>query len=805
MQPSQNPADQSNQSRSPLRGFLPFLWLSLACLGGILLADALTWPGWVWALACGLTLAALILAKTLSRALPLTDWLRKWTQAERRLPGAILASMCFLAAWRYAAVQPQITPGHVAAYNDRGRVELIGVVVQPPDLRDTTLNLTVQAESLRSLEVVRMESQPVEGQVLVQASPGGDWAYGDRLRLRGELQTPSENADFSYRDYLARKQILSLMSYAQVERIDSGAGSPLRAWLEDLRQRGNQTLHTLFPSPESDLLAGILLGLDEGLSPQLEAAFRRTGTTHIIAISGFNMAILAGLFAGVTTRLLGRKWGALAAILGITGYTVLVGAEAAVVRAAIMGALGVFGGMFGRRQNGLNTLGLAALGMMLENPNVPWDVGFQLSVAATLGLVLYAQPLEERLLGLLTRWLPEDRARRWLGPLSEFFFFTIIAQWMTLPIMAYHFEGISWLAVFANPLILPVQSLVMVLGGLAMLAGILLPGLGQAAAVIALPFVTYTIRVVSWLGGLPVGEWQAPNFHPLWLVLYYGILFFLTLFPKETRQKALRKALSPQLGALVLFGLMSFTWRRALSAPDGALHLTLLDAEGTVLVQTPAGHTALIDGGSRPSALNQSLGQMLPAGDRTLDALVVGSPYRDDLNALTGALDRYHPALALWNGDPETNQSTRQVYAKLLGDEVALETMAPGQDLLLEEDLHLQVLWTGERGAVFWLEWGDFSALLPSGKVEAHWLAVPEAPDVVLLPDGVDAESLALDTLTAWGPAVILLPLAEADLPVQGEHPVLAALAEYPLVSTVDRGWIRVNTDGDNLWVTGEH
>ena len=113
--------------------------------------------------------------------------------------------------------------------------------------------------------------------------------------------------------------------------------------------------------------------------------------------------------------------GALTAILGITGYTILVGAEAAVVRAAIMGALGVFGGMFGRRQNGLNSLGLAALLMMFQNPNIPWDVGFQLSAAATLGLVLYAQPLEERFVALLAKRLPEERVQRWAGPVSEFF------------------------------------------------------------------------------------------------------------------------------------------------------------------------------------------------------------------------------------------------------------------------------------------------------------------------------------------------------------------------------------------------
>jgi len=84
-------------------------------------------------------------------------------------------------------------------------------------------------------------------------------------------------------------------------------------------------------------------------------------------------------------------------------------------------------------------------------------------------------------------------------------------------------------------------------------------------------------------------------------------------------------------------------------------------------------------------------------------------------------------------------------------------------------------------------------------------LDVPAAPDVVILPDGVDKESLEVDTLTLWGSAVILLPLTEAELPVLDEHPVLAALREYPLVTTVDYNWIRISTDGESLWVMGEH
>jgi competence protein ComEC len=779
------PETDPHPKRSPLQGFLPFLWIALACLVGILVADYAQFPTWAWAAGFGLAALSLTLALTLPKSLPITHRLRRWTGAEQRLPRAALIAIALLGGWRMAATLPKITPDTVAYYNDRGTVQLLGVIVDAPDPRDTYTNLTVHVDQLRPLEsaVTQIKPLEVEGKVLVQVPPGEDWAYGDRVQISGSLETPYDSADFSYREYLARKGIGSLMPYAAVSKLGSGSGSPIRAALYQLRERGYAALHQLFPSPESDLLAGILLGRDQGLSPQLEEAFQRTGTTHIIAISGFNIAILAGLFTGITNRLFGRIWGSVAALLGISGYTILVGADAAVVRAAIMGALGVFGGMFGRRQNGLNSLGMAAFGMMLHDPNILWDVGFQLSIAATLGLVLYAQPIEEWFLGVMLRKVPEETAQRLIGPISEFILFTIIAQVMTLPVMAYHFGGISWIALLANPLILPVQSLVMILGGLAMLGGLLLPGIGRLLAILAQPFVTYTI----------------------WLLIFYGQLFFLTLLPKPQQKSALQKVLKPQWGLLVVAGLVILTWSHALGAPDGALHLTLLDAEGSVLIQTPSGNAVLIGGGKRPSALKQSLGEMLPAGKAALDGLVVGSTYRDDLNALTGSLPEHPAELVLWSVEPEANQTTATVYSTLESLGADIRPMAAGQLLLLDEDVRLDVLWTGERGAVLWLTWDNFSALLPTGKVEGHWLTVPATPDVILLPDNLKAEDLPQNLLAAWQPAVLLLPLDEADLPLHGGHPLQACLEDYPLVTTVEHGWIRVSTDGKTLWVNGEY
>jgi competence protein ComEC len=802
----QNPKDSQKKARSPFQGFMPFFWLALSALGGVWLADKLALPIWFWVIGLGLSLVLWILALTLPRAWALTHWLASWTHTDRRLPGIILAAFLFLAGWRYCAEQPEMTPEWIGFYNERGTVVLAGDVIQPPDERDTHTNLILHVNSLKYIGKDAATSVPeiVSGNVLVQVQPGVEYSYGDQIIAQGNLEIPFESESFSYQDYLARKDIYSIMPYARVERIAEGGGSKLKACLYNLREHSRDLLDEIFPSPEADLMAGILLGLDQGLSPNLQEAFQDTGTTHIIAISGFNMAILAGLFTGVFTRLIGRRWGSLAAILGIAVYTVFVGGEAAVVRAAIMGGLGVMGGIFGRRQTGLNSLGLAVFGMVLLDPNLPWDIGFQLSGAATLGLILYGQPLEDQMVCWLGRWLPEEKASMIIGPLSEVLLFTLAAQVMTLPIIAYHFRELSWIAFLANPLILPPQPLVLILGGLALLAAWILPGLGYMISFSALPFVRYTIRAVTWLAGLPGGSVTLDGFHPLWLLVFYGFLFFLTLIPREKQKTLIGQIQFRFVGMLALVGLNLFVWTRILIQPDGRLHLTLLDAEGTILVQAPGGGTALIGGGSSPSHLKQALGDRLPHRDLALDWVLVASPARDDLNALLGGFQPGEVGVVLWGIDPSANQTSRRVYSRLLDQEVQVETMATGQALDLGEGIRLEVIALEQKGALFWLAWGNFNALLPAGKVGETWLQAPDAPDVLLLPDDISSENLPLPTINAWSSSVILLPLKASELPLQGTHELVTLLDGYPLLNSLDYGWVRVSTDGSQVWVEAE-
>jgi competence protein ComEC len=200
-----------------------------------------------------------------------------------------LSVLC-LGAARYQAVQPDITPEHIAWHNDgEQRMVVVGVVVQPPDVYDNYLQLRVQAEQVRSEESILHTE--ISGLILARVPVDGDWHYGDRVVLRGELQTPPEGEEFSYRDYLARQGVYSYMRYAQAALLEPGQGNPFHNLIYSFKEKALTLVYRFFPDPEASLLAGILLGVETGIEESVDQAFRDTGTTHIIAISGFKQSV----------------------------------------------------------------------------------------------------------------------------------------------------------------------------------------------------------------------------------------------------------------------------------------------------------------------------------------------------------------------------------------------------------------------------------------------------------------------------------------------------------------------------------
>ena len=713
-----------------------------------------------------------------------------------------LAAFC-LGAARYQATRPVFTDQQLAWYNDSSEpVEVFGVLVQPPDVRDTHVQVTFQVEEIRPEDGPAI---PVEGRLLAWLPTGVAWQYGDRVRLWGQLQTPPVNEDFSYKDYLARQGVYSYMPYAAAELVAHDQGSDFLSRVYAFKSRGVDLIYSYLPDPEASLLAGIVLGVESGIPEHVDEDFTRTGTTHIIAISGFNITIVAGLFAMLFGRIFGPRRGAVVALVAITVYTVMVGADAPVVRAAIMGGLSLFGGQIGRRQHGLNSLAFTAGLMAAFNPNLLWDVGFQLSFTATLGLVLYAEPWTQAFEGWLGRWLTAEKAQKVAAPVSEYFLLTLAAQLTTLPILAYHFQRLSLVSLPANLVILPAQPPVMILGGAAVLLGAVFAPLGQLVAYLVWPFLAYTIRVVAWFARWQQGTFVVDQFHPLWVAVFFIGLLSVTFF-WEPVKAAVRSNLKP---ASLLIGLSIPTilvWQVVLSAPDGRLHVTFLDVGRgeAILIQTPEGRRVLIGGGESVSRLSEGLGRELPLFQRKLDLLVVADVENEHLAALPGVLERHPPAQVWWAGDAQDTRSARELSAALAEKHITVEEMYAGQVLALGQGAALEVLAVGEQGAALLLRWEGFWVLLPLGIAPDQLTADPvrtaaQGSTAVLLPAGGAVEANPAAWLAGLHPNMVVLSVeAGGGLP---DQETLEALEGAFILRTDHQGWIELVTDGGQVWL----
>jgi competence protein ComEC len=791
---------------------MPLLWLSLAFLAGILLAAYLSLTTSTWLLLAGGILLLLLSLSVIRRSHPgHAVELLILQPPGIPIPLPVLLLVIFLGAARYQGQLPNLTsPDFIAFYNDNEKELVItGRLTQPPDLRDTYASLRVRAERLRSSD--SLSYAEVQGLLLARVTPesASDLHYGDRVVLRGTLETPPEDEDFSYRDYLARQGVYSYLPRARVALLEPNQGNFLLGAIYWLKERALHLVYRLWPDPEASLLAGILLGVETGIPESVQQAFKDTGTSHIIAISGFNITILAGLLATLFGRLLNPRQGAIAALLGIALYTILVGTDAAVVRAAIMGGLSLFARQVGRRQHGLNTLAFTAALMALINPLVPWDVGFQLSFAATLGLVLYAEPLTQAFINLLSRHTSADTAKRLAGPVGEYFLFTLAAQITTLPITAYHFHRLSLIAFLANPVILPAQPPIMILGGLALFLGLIWHPLGQLTAPLAWPFILFTIRAVEFFGQFRAGVLILGQIGLLSVVLFYGLLLTGTFAGQPARKWLPTLKPVPSLFALGMATVI--VWRLGLTAPDGRLHLTLLDV-GTgdaLLLQSPSGRYILINGGPSTSRLSDGLGRRLPPFNHRLDWLIVASPRQEQIAALPRVLERFPPGNVLWSGLTSPSRAADYLREFLSETQIPVTSAQPGRVLDLGEGAQLVVLTVGKRGAILLLEWNHFRALLPLGAnsddLQSLHLGRDVGPvTVLLLADNGYAALNPPEWIANLHPQLVLLSVAADDRNGLPNRETLDILGGYSLLRSDQNGWIHLATDGKQMWVEVE-
>ena len=739
-------------------------WFGMIWLTGIAIGRFLNFPAGSFLVAIGLGLLLAVVGEDRLRTVGLGT------------------AIFFLGAWRLAVAIPDFDSSHISAHNDSFRVAtLAGVVSDFPDIRDEYIGLRVRSDSIRYSD--SEEPQSITGDALVRADRFATFSYGDRVEALGILETPPEFEDFSYRDYLARQGIFSLVANASVTTVATGEGNPIVHLLFGGRQRALDTLYSIFPDPEASLLAGILLGIESGISSEVRDAFNDTSTTHIIAISGFNITILAALVISLTSRTLGMRRGAIVAAIVIASYTILVGADASVVRAAIMGGLVLFARFLGRVSLALASLGAAAIVMTLVNPYLLWDVGFQLSFAATLGLVLYAEPLKDGFVRFASRWLEPARAKRLSTPVGEFILFTFAAQITTLPLTAYHFQRLSLVSFLANPIVLPAQPPLMILGGLATMAGMIWLPLGQLFAWLAWPFPAFTIRVVDLFAAFPSAAIDlGPISFPA-LIGMYVLLFGGTILLRQRRPALPAPSLLVILAALAVVAILS--WKAVADHPDGRIHVTAFESGGT-LIETAEGRFVLVSGGDSPTALANSLGRKLPLFHRRLDWLIV--PDRE-FDGLAGLPAGYEIGAVIANTELADGalagliQQLQARGARVVRAEqgLALDLGAGARLELIDED-HTFLLTSGRARFAIVADVRSTRAPRPPELASLTGIILPNASAIVWVQD-IDVMVVVVD----------------------GPNPLPSNTSNPKFLATDERGWIEMVTDGESLWLWTQH
>src|SRR3989338_1585060 len=446
----------------------------------------------------------------------------QWWNARNFLIASVVIAVLF-GIWHLQRSNPKIDENHIAFHNDMKEITWRGIVVEEPDVRQDRTNLVVRAKALEGVE------RQIDGKVLVTVGRYPEYEYGDVLEITGKLETPFETEEFSYKNYLSKDDIYSTARFSEVKVVDHNQGNPVKSALLNFKAKFSQTLSQVIPEPQNSLLLGLLVGARRSIPESLLEDFKTTGVTHIIAISGFNISIITRILGRFIQRMFGVRASLIVSTLVVLGFVVITGAQASVVRAAIMGILVVVALNIGRASTMVNALVLTGAIMVAVNPRILiFDVGFQLSFLATAGLIYFADDIETT-----------------LSKVPKFFEIrsslaaTLSAQILVFPLLIYYFDQLSLIAPLVNVLILPIIPWAMFFGFVSGTLGLLWAPLSFVTAWITWAMLSYQTAVVEFFAKIPFAAVAIESISLSWVLIYYIVLiviiFHLTHRRKERR------------------------------------------------------------------------------------------------------------------------------------------------------------------------------------------------------------------------------------------------------------------------------
>ncbi len=395
------------------------------------------------------------------------------------------------------------------------KLDLLGEIVDEPDIREYNQKL-----------IVETEESGENTKVLVTVSLDSDFKYGDQVNFSGKLQKPENfitdtGKEFDYINYLRKDGVLYTMNYASVEVISSGYGNKIKSFLFLVKEKFLEKIDSSISSPEDLLMGGFILGERASFSAELRQQFIDTGTIHIVALSGYNVTIIAEwimkLFAFLPLNV-GIGLGVLTILL----FVIMAGGQSTAIRAGIMAILALVARATGRTYDVARALILAGVLMILFNPFVlVYDVSFQLSFIATVAVILLAPRMEKYFM-----WVTPSFGLRDIASV------TFSAYIFVLPFILYKMGNLSLVALPANILVLPFIPFTMMLGFLTGFVGLFWYGFSIPLGFVSYLFLHYELQVIKYLSDFSFASFSIPNF-PLFLTLLIYIYFIYMLFGRS--------------------------------------------------------------------------------------------------------------------------------------------------------------------------------------------------------------------------------------------------------------------------------
>jgi competence protein ComEC len=716
------------------------------------------------------------------------------------------------------------------------------MVTEEPDIRDRYCLLTFSASEI----TVNDEKKEVSGAALIRVPRYPAYHYGDVLKVTGRLKTPPQFEDFDYRTHLARQGIYSVIYYPEVEVLDRDQGIQPLQWIYSLRGRLSASLTRALPEPQGSLAQGILLGLRGNIPDSLNQAFSRTGTAHLLAISGLNISIIIALLLSLFTLLFGRQrsiyiWLTLALIWL---YALLAGMHPPVIRATIMGSLFLIAVYLGRQGSAIIALTFAAAVMVGIQPHLLWSISFQLSFLAMAGLILfypYFQTWGEK--GVARLFKNKEKIVPIASIITDVFAANLAAIVAVAPLIAYNFGIVSLVGLPATFFSLPALPFIIVTSAVVAFVGLITSVAAQVLSWLAWLFLSYLVLLVEGFDALPYASLEVTAISVWYVLGYYAILAGFTAFLNyrgrlaaifsrlTSRVKTLFQDIprpclgfSPKWLILPLLLVAILVWSIALTMPDDKLRVSFLDVgQGdAILIQTPNGQNILIDGGPDPHKIILELSEKLPFWDRTIDLVIFTQPHADHITGLIEVIQRYKVDQVLGPGVLH-DSPVYQEWLRLIEDrEIEYNIARAGQKIDLGNGIRMDVLnppeslWEGtsddvdNNGVVLRLSWNQVSFLFTADiREDAEFELIGKRANlkstVLKVAHHGSRTSTTSQFLAMVDPQVAVICVG-ADNPFG--HPntevmerLVGRLSEDNVYRTDEDGTVEFITDGERLWV----